>query len=64
MPGRHPAIRIRLDGQTRATLQGWLPRQKTPGQTSTSGAATRVRSLLCADRDMGGLVLLSCSQMG
>ena len=30
MQGRHSAIHIAVDDQTRATLPGWLRRQKTP----------------------------------
>ena len=30
MQGRHSAIHIAVDDQTRATLAGWLRRQKTP----------------------------------
>ena len=30
MRGRTSALKIELDTQTRATLEGWLRRQKTP----------------------------------
>ena len=30
MQGRHSALHIALDDSTRATLQGWLRKQKTP----------------------------------
>lgn len=30
MQGRHSALHIAVDDQTRATLAGWLRRQKTP----------------------------------
>ena len=30
MQGRHSAIHMAVDDQTRATLAGWLRRQKTP----------------------------------
>ena len=30
MQGRHSAVHIAVDDQTRATLAGWLRRQKTP----------------------------------
>jgi hypothetical protein len=41
MQGRHSALRIAIDDSTRATLQGWLRRQKTP-----VGLAKRARAML------------------
>lgn len=41
MQGRRSALRIELDDATRATLSGWLRRQKTP-----VGLAKRARAIL------------------
>ena len=41
MQGRHSALHIALDDSTRATLQGWLRKQKTP-----VGLAKRARAIL------------------
>lgn len=41
MRGRHAAVMIHINQQTRATLQGWLLRQKTP-----VGRAKRARGML------------------
>lgn len=41
MQGRHSALRIAMDAATRATLQGWLRKQKTP-----VGLAKRARAML------------------
>src|SRR5262249_29279701 len=41
MQGRHSALRIAIDDPTRATLQGWLRKQKTP-----VGLAKRARAIL------------------
>lgn len=41
MQGRHSAIHIAVDDHTRATLSGWLRRQKTP-----VGLAKRARAIL------------------
>jgi len=41
MQGRRSALRIEIDDQTRATLAGWLRRQKTP-----VGLAKRARAIL------------------
>jgi len=41
MQGRHSAVHITLDDPTRATLAGWLRRQKTP-----VGLAKRARAIL------------------
>jgi hypothetical protein len=41
MQGRRSALRIELDDHTRATLSGWLRRQKTP-----VGLAKRARAIL------------------
>jgi len=41
MQGRTSAIRIEIDAPTRATLAGWLRRQKTP-----VGLAKRARAML------------------
>ena len=41
MQGRTSAIRIEIDDPTRATLAGWLRRQKTP-----VGLAKRARAML------------------
>ena len=41
MQGRHSAIHIAMDDHTRATLSGWLRRQKTP-----VGLAKRARAML------------------
>jgi hypothetical protein len=41
MQGRTSAIHIELDDHTRATLAGWLRRQKTP-----VGLAKRTRAML------------------
>jgi hypothetical protein len=41
MQGRHSAIHIAVDDQTRATLTGWLRKQKTP-----VGLAKRARAML------------------
>ena len=41
MQGRHSAIHIAVDDQTRATLAGWLRKQKTP-----VGLAKRARAIL------------------
>ena len=41
MQGRHSAIHIAVDDQTRATLAGWLRRQKTP-----VGLAKRAQAIL------------------
>jgi hypothetical protein len=41
MQGRRSALRIELDDHTRATLAGWLRRQKTP-----VGLAKRARAIL------------------
>ncbi|HEY7495054.1 MAG TPA: helix-turn-helix domain-containing protein [Candidatus Tectomicrobia bacterium] len=40
MQGRHPALRIAIDAPTRATLQGWLRKQKLP-----VGLAKRARAI-------------------
>jgi hypothetical protein len=41
MQGRHSAISIAIDDHTRATLTGWLRKQKTP-----VGLAKRARAML------------------
>ena len=41
MQGRHSALHITLDDATRATLQGWLRKQKTP-----VALAKRARAML------------------
>lgn len=41
MQGRHSAIQIAMDDATRATLTGWLRKQKTP-----VGLAKRARAML------------------
>jgi Winged helix-turn helix len=41
MQGRHSAIHIEMHDATRATLTGWLRKQKTPG-----GLAKRARAML------------------
>ena len=41
MQGRHSALHIALDDSTRATLQGWLRKQKTP-----VALAKRARAIL------------------
>jgi hypothetical protein len=41
MQGRHSALHITLDDSTRATLQGWLRKQKTP-----VALAKRARAIL------------------
>src|SRR5437899_11345250 len=41
MQGRHSAIHIEMDDHTRATLTGWLRKQKTP-----VGLAKRARAML------------------
>jgi hypothetical protein len=41
MQGRHSALHIVLDDATRATLQGWLRKQKTP-----MALAKRARAML------------------
>ena len=41
MQGRHSAIHIAMNDHTRATLSGWLRRQKTP-----VGLAKRARAML------------------
>jgi hypothetical protein len=41
MQGRHPAIHIEMPDATRATLTGWLRKQKTP-----VGLAKRARAML------------------
>jgi hypothetical protein len=41
MQGRHSALHIALDAATRATLQGWLRKQKMP-----VGLAKRARAML------------------
>jgi len=41
MQGRHSALRIEMDDSTRATLKGWLRKQKTP-----VGLAKRARAML------------------
>lgn len=41
MRGRHTVVMIQMSQQTRATLQGWLQRQKTP-----LGRAKRARAML------------------
>jgi len=41
MQGRHSAIHIAVDDHTRATLAGWLRKQKTP-----VGLAKRARAIL------------------
>ena len=41
MQGRHSALHIALDDATRATLQGWLRKQKTP-----VALAKRARAIL------------------
>ena len=41
MQGRRSALRIEVDDHTRATLAGWLRRQKTP-----VGLAKRARAIL------------------
>jgi transposase len=46
MRGRHAGLMIQMNQQTRATLQGWLQRQKTP-----LGRAKRARSMLLLEQD-------------
>ena len=41
MQGRHSAIHLEMPDATRATLTGWLRKQKTPG-----GLAKRARAML------------------
>ena len=41
MQGRHSTLRIALDAPTRATLEGWLRKQKPP-----VGLAKRARAIL------------------
>jgi hypothetical protein len=41
MPGRHTTLMIQISQEARATLQGWLQRQKTP-----LGKAKRARAML------------------
>jgi len=41
MQGRHSAIHLEMDDHTRATLTGWLRKQKTP-----VGLAKRARAML------------------
>ena len=45
MRGRHAAVMIQMSQQTRATLQGWLQRQKTP-----LGRAKRARAMLLLEQ--------------
>ena len=45
MRGRHAALIIQMSQQTRATLQGWLQRQKTP-----LGRAKRARAMLLLEQ--------------
>jgi transposase len=45
MRGRHAAVTIQMSQQTRATLQGWLQRQKTP-----LGRAKRARAMLLLEQ--------------
>jgi hypothetical protein len=45
MRGRHSALLIRMNDQTRATLQGWLHRQKIP-----LGRAKRARAILLLEQ--------------
>ncbi len=45
MSGRHAAVMIQMSQQTRATLQGWLQRQKTP-----LGRAKRARAMLLLEQ--------------
>jgi Homeodomain-like domain len=45
MRGRHLALLIRMNDQTRATLQGWLHRQKIP-----LGRAKRARAILLLEQ--------------
>jgi len=40
MQGRHSALSMAIDDHTRATLTGWLRKQKTP-----VGLATRARAM-------------------
>jgi len=45
MHGRHAALMIQMSQQTRATLQGWLHRQKT-----LLGRAKRARAMLLLEQ--------------
>ena len=45
MRGRHAALMIQMSHPARATLQGWLHRQKTP-----LGRAKRARSMLLLEQ--------------
>jgi len=45
MQGRHSAIHVAVDDHTRATLAGWLRRQKSPGALAKRAQAI----LLLAD---------------
>jgi hypothetical protein len=45
MRGRHATVMIQMSQQTRATLQGWLQRQKTP-----LGRAKRARAMLLLEQ--------------
>ena len=45
MRGRHAAVMIQMSQQTRATLQGWLQRQKTP-----LGRAKRARAMVLLEQ--------------
>lgn len=45
MRGRHAAVMIQMSQQTRATLQGWLQRQKTP-----LGRAKRAQAMLLLEQ--------------
>ena len=55
MRGRHAAVMIQMSQQTRATLQGWLQRQKTP-----LGRAKRARAMVLLEQGQ----LRSYSQVG
>jgi len=45
MRGCHAAVMIQMSQQTRASLQGWLHRQKTP-----LGRAKRARAMLLLEQ--------------
>src|SRR5438270_10014561 len=57
MRGRHSALCIQMDASTRALLQSWLHRQKTP-----NGLARRARAMLLLEQ--GHTYLHTASQVG
>ena len=56
MRGRHAAVMIQMSQQTRATLQGWLHREMSPGgasQTRSGDGVVRARPQLRSYSQMG-----------